>query len=71
MAMVKVQDWLTEQKLRSLIIMQVHDELVLEVPDDEKDLIVSKVPELMSNAATLNVPLLVESGVGPNWEQAH
>lgn len=71
MAMVKVQQWLTDQQMKTLIIMQVHDELVLEVPDQEKDIIVATVPELMSTAASLSVPLLVESGVGPNWEQAH
>lgn len=71
MAMVKVQQWLTDQQMKTMIIMQVHDELVLEVPDQEKDAILATVPELMAAAASLSVPLLVESGVGPNWEQAH
>lgn len=71
MAMVKVQDWLTAESLQSLIIMQVHDELVLEVPQVELELVREAVPRLMSQAASLRVPLLVEAGVGPNWEQAH
>lgn len=71
MAMVRVQHWLTEQKLDTLIVMQVHDELVLEVPEQELEQIRTDVPRLMAEAATLRVPLLVEAGVGPNWEQAH
>jgi DNA polymerase-1 len=51
--------------------MQVHDELVLEVPDDELEKVKQKLPELMQNVATLTVPLLAEVGVGSNWEGAH
>lgn len=71
LAMIAVQAWLTEQNMRSKLIMQVHDELVLEVPDDEIEIIKDKLPWLMGDVAKLDVPLLVEVGVGPNWEQAH
>ena len=71
LAMVDVQRWLDQEKLRSLLIMQVHDELVLEVPDDELDIVRDNLPGLMCNVAQLRVPLLAEVGVGKNWEQAH
>ena len=51
--------------------MQVHDELVLEVPDDEIGLMKKSLPEYMSHVLQLDVPLLIEMGVGNNWEQAH
>jgi DNA polymerase-1 len=51
--------------------MQVHDELVLEVPENEIETIKRELPLLMGNVAQLQVPLLVEVGIGPNWEQAH
>ena len=51
--------------------MQVHDELVFEVPDDELPWVREQVPALMAGVAQLSVPLLAEVGVGPNWEQAH
>jgi DNA polymerase-1 len=51
--------------------MQVHDELVLEVPQDELDLVKRRLPELMGGVATLKVPLVAETGVGANWEEAH
>ena len=51
--------------------MQVHDELVLEVPDDELARVRAELPELMSGVAELAVPLVVEVGVGPNWDKAH
>jgi len=71
MAMVAVQKWLDETGLRSRIIMQVHDELVLEVPGDELEQVRQHLPALMCGVATLRVPLLAEVGVGHNWEQAH
>ncbi|MFZ6675995.1 DNA polymerase I [Undibacterium sp. Xuan67W] len=71
LAMIAVQNWLETDQLKSKMIMQVHDELVLEVPDAELELVKRKLPELMANAATLNVPLLAEVGVGNNWEEAH
>ena len=51
--------------------MQVHDELVLEVPEEELDEVKEKVRELMQNVAKLDVPLIVDVGVGDNWDQAH
>ncbi|MBV7486745.1 DNA polymerase I [Bordetella sp. BOR01] len=71
LAMVAVQDWLDAERLATRMIMQVHDELVLEVPDDELDLVRARLPELMCGVAELRVPLVAEVGVGPNWEQAH
>jgi DNA polymerase-1 len=71
MAMVAVQDWITAQGLKSLLVMQVHDELVFDVAADEVDVIMQNVPGLMCNVAQLSVPLVAEIGVGPNWEQAH
>ncbi len=71
LAMLAVHEWLVREKLRSKLIMQVHDELVLEVPDGEIDLVKRELPKLMGGVARLDVPLLVETGVGPNWEQAH
>jgi DNA polymerase-1 len=53
------------------MIMQVHDELVLEVPEDELALVKETLPGLMCNVAALNVPLLVEVGQGKNWDEAH
>ncbi|MEO6959991.1 MAG: DNA polymerase I, partial [Burkholderiaceae bacterium] len=71
MAMVAVQDWLEAQQLKSLMVMQVHDELVLDVPRAEVEIVVGQLPGLMCNVASLSVPLVAEVGVGPNWEQAH
>ncbi|OZI54263.1 DNA polymerase I [Bordetella genomosp. 4] len=71
MAMVAVQDWLDADQLATRMIMQVHDELVLEVPDSEIEVVRARIPELMCSVATLRVPLVAEVGVGPNWEQAH
>jgi DNA polymerase I len=71
LAMIAVDKWLTEEKLQSKLIMQVHDELVLEVPDAELALVKQQLPLLMQSVATLDVPLLAEVGVGNNWESAH
>jgi DNA polymerase-1 len=71
LAMIEVHDWLRRHNLRSKLIMQVHDELVLEVPENEIETIKRELPGLMGNVAQLQVPLLVEVGIGPNWEQAH
>jgi len=70
-AMLAVQDWLDAQQLRSLLILQVHDELVLEAPESELDLLREALPKLMGGVARLKVPLLVEVGVGDNWDAAH
>jgi len=71
LAMIDVQRWLETGKMKSRLIMQVHDELVLEVPDDELEHVRTRLPELMRDVAQLRVPLLAEVGVGKNWEQAH
>jgi len=71
MAMIAVDQWLTNEKLATKLIMQVHDELVLEVPQQERDLVKQRLPELMNGVAKLAVPLLVELGEGPNWDKAH
>ncbi|MCU6501007.1 DNA polymerase I [Rugamonas sp. A1-17] len=71
LAMVAVQDWLEKDKLQTKMIMQVHDELVLEVPDAELALVKEMLPKLMAGVAELKVPLIAEVGVGKNWEEAH
>lgn len=72
-AMIDVSNFLMEQKLQSRLIMQVHDELVLEVLENELDTIKTHLPELMANvgAGVLAVPLLAEVGIGENWDSAH
>ena len=71
LAMIAVHRWLLQARLSTRLILQVHDELVLEVPDAELDRIKQALPGLMSGAAQLSVPLVVDVGVGPNWERAH
>ncbi len=71
LAMIAVQGWLESAQLGTRMIMQVHDELVLEVPHSELELVKLQLPALMAGVAALKVPLLAEVGVGPNWEQAH
>lgn len=71
LAMIAVQNWLELDGLKSKMIMQVHDELVLEVVAEELELVKRKLPELMAGVAELKVPLLAEVGVGGNWEEAH
>ena len=71
LAMIAVQHWLEAEKLESRLIMQVHDELVLEVPQAELHLVKEMLPRLMCGVAELQVPLLVELGEGKNWDEAH
>lgn len=71
LAMISVDDWLQNSDLRSVMIMQVHDELVLEVPEDELQVVSEGLMQRMESAATLKVPLLVDVGVGNNWDEAH
>jgi DNA polymerase-1 len=71
LAMIAVQGWLEAEKLATKMIMQVHDELVLEVPQAELELVKVKLPELMAGVAELKVPLLAEVGIGKNWDEAH
>ncbi len=71
LAMIAVQTWLEQNRLETKMLLQVHDELVLEVPQNELELVKKHLPELMTEVAALKVPLLVEVGVGANWEEAH
>jgi DNA polymerase-1 len=71
MAMIAVQGWLDGSRAGARLIMQVHDELVLEVPQAALDGVRAELPRLMEGVATLDVPLVVDVGTGPNWEQAH
>jgi len=71
LAMIAVQAALDQQGKQTRIVMQVHDELVFEVPDAELDWVKAQVPALMAGVARLKVPLLAEVGVGSNWDEAH
>jgi len=71
LAMIAVRGWLDRQRLSTKLIMQVHDELVLEAPEDELARVKAEIPELMSGVAKLKVPLVVDVGSGQNWEKAH
>jgi len=71
LAMIAVRGWLDRERLSTKLIMQVHDELVLEAPDAELDRVRAEIPELMSGVAKLKVPLVVDVGSGQNWEKAH
>jgi len=70
-AMIRVHDWLKQDNVDAKLIMQVHDELVLEVAEERLDDVSATLSELMSHAIDLSVPLLVEAGIGDNWDQAH
>ncbi len=70
-AMITVDQWLQDSGIDARLIMQVHDELVLEVAENSVDEVKTEIARLMSAAADLKVPLLVDVGVGDNWEQAH
>ncbi|HEV8644901.1 MAG TPA: DNA polymerase I [Burkholderiales bacterium] len=71
LAMIAVHNWIATSDVKSRLIMQVHDELVLEVPERELDTVKKELPKLMGNVAKLDVPLVVDVGAGPNWEKAH
>lgn len=72
MAMIKVDDWIRKNASDDVtMMMQVHDELVFEIKEDKVDAYVSTITSIMESAATLNVPLVVEAGVGENWDEAH
>ena len=70
-AMVNINRWMKEEELRSSMIMQVHDELVFDVAEEEKELLQDKVSEFMRSAIPLDVPVVVDSGFGNNWLEAH
>ncbi|SAL70421.1 DNA polymerase I [Caballeronia peredens] len=71
LSMIAVQDWLETSGIGAKMIMQVHDELVLEVPEEALPEVRKRLPELMCGVAKLKVPLVAEVGVGNNWEEAH
>ena len=70
-AMIRISPKLEEAGLQAKMLLQVHDELVFEVPESEKDVVSELVKREMEGAAHLSVPLTVEVGVGPNWDEAH
>ncbi len=70
-AMIRVHDWLTNERPGARMIMQVHDELVFEVEEGKVDDVRTQVVELMNGAASLSVPLKVDAGIGMNWDEAH
>jgi DNA polymerase-1 len=69
--MIRVYDWLSDGELDAVMMMQVHDELVFEVLADQAEQLTTGVVEIMQSAAELAVPLIVDTGVGANWDQAH
>lgn len=72
LAMIEVQQWIhTNSNLKGQMIMQVHDELVFEVPNTEVDIFIKEIPQIMQNVAKLDIPLTVEINAGKNWEEAH
>ena len=71
LAMIAVEDWLEKEQLKTKLLLQVHDELVFDVPLGEIELLQAKLPGLMCNVAQLKVPLVVSIGIGDNWEEAH
>lgn len=70
-AMIAVQAWIEHNHLKTLLVLQVHDELVLEVPHEELEMVKEALPKLMQNVAQLAVPLIAEVGSGDSWESAH
>lgn len=70
-AMIKMHDWLAETDLDVKMIMQVHDELIFEVAEKDLEKAQAKIVDIMQNSSKIDVPLLVEAGVGDNWDEAH
>jgi DNA polymerase-1 len=71
LAMIAVENWLEKEQLKTRMLLQVHDELVFDVPLDELVILQEKLPDLMCHVAQLKVPLVVSIGIGDNWEEAH
>ena len=71
LAMIAVENFLEEGGYEAKLILQVHDELILEVPETEVKELKDAVPRLMAEVASLKVPLIAEVGVGASWEEAH
>jgi DNA polymerase-1 len=70
-AMIHIHNWLNDEKLKTRMILQVHDELLFDVPNDELALVEAKIKYLMENSMPLSIPVVVESGTGNNWLEAH
>jgi DNA polymerase-1 len=70
-AMIGVDAWILNEKINARLIMQVHDELVLEVEEPVVDVVRAATRRIMSGAAELSVPLTVDIGIGKNWDEAH
>ncbi len=70
-AMVEVDQWLSAENIPAKMIMQVHDELILEADSEQAENIAQQLTDKMSKAAKLSVPLLVDAGIGSNWDEAH
>ena len=70
-AMIHIHNWLNDEKLKTRMILQVHDELLFDVPNDELELVEAKIKYLMENSMPLGIPVVVESGTGNNWLEAH
>ncbi len=71
LAMIRVHEWLSSHEPKTVMVMQVHDELVFETPEENVQAITEKLKPIMENAATLSVPLIVDIGIGDNWDEAH
>jgi DNA polymerase-1 len=69
--MINIHRWLQKEKLKTKMILQVHDELVFDLHESEQEIVKTKVIELMKTAVLLDVPMEVEVGVGKNWLEAH
>jgi len=69
--MINVHDFLVKNKLKSRLIMQVHDELVIETENQELDLVKSEIKKIMESVLNLRIPLKVDIGIGKNWDEAH
>jgi DNA polymerase-1 len=70
-AMIQIHNWLNEEKLKTRMILQVHDELLFDVPNEELLYVEPKILSLMENSMPLSIPVVVESGKGNNWLEAH
>ena len=71
MAMVKIQSELEKRHMKTKMLLQVHDELIFEVPDEEIEQARTLIKDIMENVVHLSVPLVTEVGVGKNWKEAH
>ena len=70
-AMVRIEKMLADEGLKTRMLLQVHDELIFEIPDAELETTPPKIKEIMENVVTLSVPLDVDIGIGMNWQEAH